>query len=158
MRSTFFNPFRSRLSWACVLLGALLMALVAPTGTAHGDGSNELVVIVNRQNATTVVSKEFVRQAFLKQVTRWQDDESIRPADLFAKSATRRQFSEQVLGRSVEAVKSYWQQRVFSGRDIPPPEFATESAVVEYVQQHPGAIGYVSKGVELSTTKVVSVR
>jgi ABC-type phosphate transport system substrate-binding protein len=104
------------------------------------------------------MSKDLVRQAFLKQITRWQDDENIRPADLFAKSVTRRQFSEKILGRSVEAVKSYWQQRVFSGRDIPPPEFATEDAVVEYVKQHPGAIGYVSKGVDLSTTKVVSVR
>ena len=46
----------------------------------------------------------------------------IRPVDLRPNAATRRLFSERMLRRSVAAVRSYWQQRIFSGRGVPPPE------------------------------------
>ena len=49
-----------------------------------------------------------------------------------------------MLKRSVAAVRSYWQQRIFSGRDVPPPEVDTENQVIKYVAGDPGALGYVS--------------
>jgi hypothetical protein len=65
----------------------------------------------------------------------------------------RKRFSEAVLKRSVGAVRSYWQQRIFSGRDVPPPEVDSDEAVMAYVARYPGAIGYVS-----GTTKLVGVK
>lgn len=143
----------------CLLAIALCLALGFNSGelSAEREPKSEVVVIVNSNNATGALSKEFLRRAFLKQVTRWQDDETIRPVDLASRSPTRKQFSESALGRSVEAVKSYWHQRVFSGRDVPPPELPTEEAVVRYVKEHQGAVGYVSAGVDLQTTRVVAV-
>jgi hypothetical protein len=54
-------------------------------------------------------------------------------------------------------VKAYWQQRIFSGRDVPPPEFATDQEVVAYVLAHEGAVGYVSPGAELRGLQVVAI-
>jgi ABC-type phosphate transport system substrate-binding protein len=157
------GPFRAQFEvskpgmFRALLFFTLFAALMTPTGVAAERSSRDVVIIVNRQNAATTVSKEFLRRAFLKQVTRWQDDETVRPADQVATATARKRFSESILGRSVQAVKSYWQQRVFSGRDIPPPEFATEEAVVEYVSRYPGAIGYVSSGAVVDAAKVVVV-
>jgi hypothetical protein len=70
----------------------------------------------------------------------------------------RRRFCEEVLSRSVAAVKSYWQQLIFSGRAVPPPELDTDEEVVRYVAKYSGAIGYVSGASELSGVKVVAVK
>jgi hypothetical protein len=82
----------------------------------------------------------------------------IRPVDLAANSVVRRKFTEDVLNRSVEAVKGYWQQRIFSGRDVPPPELDTDEDVIAYVLKYEGAIGYVSGSASLRGTKVLAVR
>jgi hypothetical protein len=52
---------------------------------------------------------------------------------------------------------AYWQQQIFSGRGVPPLELSTETAVVEYVRAHPGAVGYVSAGADIRGLKVVEV-
>jgi ABC-type phosphate transport system substrate-binding protein len=116
------------------------------------------LVIVNPRNAVTDVERRFVEDAFLKKITSWPNDEVIRPADLATDSPVRRAFTREILNRSVEAVKVYWQQRIFSGRDVPPPEFSRDEEVVQFVQKHAGGIGYVSGTASIGDCKVVAVR
>jgi ABC-type phosphate transport system substrate-binding protein len=115
------------------------------------------VVIVNPSNPTTSVGRKFLTDAFLKKTTRWDFNEVIRPVDQAPDSPVRRKFSEEVLKRSVAAVRSYWQQVIFSGRDVPPPELGSDEDVVKYVLKYPGAIGYVAGGSDTSDAKIVSV-
>jgi ABC-type phosphate transport system substrate-binding protein len=129
--------------------------LVAPSRAA---GPAAFRVIVNPANGVSGVDRRFLADVFLKKVTRWGDGDLIRPADLRTESPTRQRFSEDILGRSVAAVKTYWQQLVFSGREVPPPEFDTDDEVVRYVLKHGGAVGYVSPGANIDRAKVVTVR
>jgi hypothetical protein len=139
---------------------ALLLALVALCATAFAatPPPSTYVVIINPSNPATAVDRAFLEDAFLKKTTRWPDDEVIRPADLAPGSPVRRGFTEDVLKRSVEAVKGYWQQRIFSGRDVPPPEFDTDDEAIKYVLKYGGAVAYVSAGANLNGSKVVAVR
>src|SRR6185369_16960991 len=93
--------------------------------------------------------------AFLKSATHWSDGEAIRAVDQKPSSPTRTSFSSGVLRRSIAAVRSYWQQRIFSGRDVPPPELDSDEAVVTYVLEHRGAVGYVSGAAKVRGAKVV---
>ena len=43
-------------------------------------------------------------------------------------------------------MKNYWQQLIFSGQDVPPPELKTDDEVIQYVIKNPNSIGYVSSG------------
>jgi ABC-type phosphate transport system substrate-binding protein len=63
----------------------------------------------------------------------------------------RAAFSENVHGRSVASIKNYWQRQIFSGRNVPPPEFSDDSAMVAHVQSDPGAVGYVSPSASLGS-------
>ena len=54
-------------------------------------------------------------------------------------------------------MRSYWQQRIFSGQGLPPPEMADDEAVVGYVISHPGAIGYVASGTRVDGARAVDV-
>lgn len=147
----------------CLLL-LLALAGARPLSSAAADSpvsatpTSGFQIIVNPANPISSVERRFLLDAFLKKVTRWPHDELIRPADLDASSPARRHFSEQMLRRSVAAVKSYWQQLVFSGRDVPPPELDSDWQMVRYVLKYPGAIGYISAGANLDGTKVLNVR
>jgi len=129
-----------------------LALLLEPSAWAEAPG---YVLIAHPDTATSTIARDFAAQAFLKRATRWPGGETIRPVDLPAGSRTRREFSRDVLNRSVEAMRSYWQQRIFSGRDLPPPELANDEAVVRYVLGTKGAIGYVSVQAKLERSKVL---
>ena len=114
-------------------------------------------VIVHPDNQVQSVDRKFLADAFLKKTTRWPDDEVIHPVDLGPSSPVRERFSDDVLSRSVSAVKNYWQQQLFSGRDVPPPELDSDEDVVRYVLKHRGGVGYVSSKAEIGTARTVTV-
>ena len=144
---------------ALVVVG-LLLAVGVLTGrrTAHAESTPDFRVIVHPDNPNTGLSRDFLIDAFLKRTTRWNDGEMIRPVDQRPDSFARRRFSDSILQRSVAAVKSYWQQRIFSGRELPPPELDSDEAVVAYVMKHRGAVGYVSGSAKLERAKPVQVQ
>lgn len=115
-------------------------------------------VIVHPSRPEQALSREFLANAFLKNVTRWSDNQALHPCDQKGDTHVRRRFSESVLKRSVQAVKTYWQQRIFSGRGVPPPELDSDEAVVRWVEARPGAVGYVSGSADLGKTKTVAVK
>jgi ABC-type phosphate transport system substrate-binding protein len=140
----------------------LLFALTALCGTVFAQqrppSPPAYLVIVHPRNPVTEVDRRFLEDAFLKKITVWPNDDVIRPADLAADSPVRRAFTRDVLNRSVEAVKGYWQQRIFSGRDVPPPEFQRDEDVVQFVLKHEGGIGYVSGAADVAGCRVMAVR
>jgi len=139
-------PRRRLALLALCLVGGI--ASVTPN-VARADEPAEFRVIVHPKSSLRSARKGVLADAFLKKVTRWDDGEPIRPVDLRADSRVRRRFSEVVLRRSVGAVRSYWQQRIFSGRDVPPPELESDESVIAFVAKYEGAIGYVSGGAKL---------
>ena len=136
----------------------LCVGLLAPGGHAAAPRAPEYVLIVNTANPASSAERKFSSDAFLKKTTRWRGGEMIRPVDQSADSDVRRRFSEEVLERSVTAVRSYWQQVIFSGRDVPPPELSGDGTVLEYVKNHPGAVGYISGAASSAGAKILSVR
>ena len=145
---------------ACLRAAFALALLVAGSGARASaeEAPPAFVVIANAKNPSNGSPREFLSDAFLKKTTRWDDGEAIRPVDLGPGASARRAFSQKVLDRSVAAVRSYWQQRIFSGRELPPPELGSDDAVIEYVQRNRGAVGYVSGTAHLHDVKVLPVR
>jgi hypothetical protein len=139
-------------------LAALLSLALVASGWAAAAQSPGFRVITHPGNPALEVERAFLADAFLKKTTRWSDDEVISPVDQGPDSSTRQRFSEHVFRRSVFAVRSYWQQRIFAGRGLPPPELESDDAVLRYVRSRPGAVGYVSDHAELTGVKVLSVR
>lgn len=134
-----------------------LLALVPAVSANERPRAPAYLVIVHPNNPATTVSRTFLQDAFLKKITRWPHDDGIRPADLPPSAPARIRFTQEVLKRTVLAVKSYWQQRIFSGRDVPPPELDRDEAVVAHVLKHEGAIGYVSGTANLNGAKPLAV-
>lgn len=150
---------RRRATWlvAGLVAAAFVAAFGAPALAERADAP-EFLVVVHPDNPQGEAGAQFVAEAMLKKTTRWSNGETIRPVDLASGSAVRRRFSERVLKRSVAAVRSYWQQRIFAGRDVPPPELDSDEAVIHYVSKYVGAIGYVGPHAKLGDAKVLLLR
>jgi ABC-type phosphate transport system substrate-binding protein len=148
----------ARVYFFLALAAVLVLFDVRAESQTRAAPTAPFVVIVHRSNALRTASRTFVADAFLKRTTRWPDGETIRPVDQRNASAVRARFTESVLRRPIAAVRSYWQQVIFTGRGVPPPELDDDREVLRYVSTHVGAIGYVSGSVDLGTAAALTVQ
>jgi ABC-type phosphate transport system substrate-binding protein len=133
------------------------LALLA--GSSQGaTGREGYQIVVNPGNPARELSRAFLRDAFLKRSTHWGHGPALRPVDLSGRTPAREGFSQEVLGRTVAEVKRYWQQQIFSGKNVPPPEMDSDADVVAYVLRHPGAIGYLPATADPRGARPVAIR
>ena len=137
-----------------IVVLAFLGTLTAP-GFAQQDGYR---VVVNPSNPTTNLSRAEVARLFLKKVPKWPDGQSVQPADQERVSPVRQAFSRSVHQKDVDAIASYWQVLVFSGREVPPRIVKSDAEMIQFVRDTPGAVGYVSEDVALAGVKPIAVR
>lgn len=114
-------------------------------------------VIVNEGNSVSSISKSDLSDIFLKKSTKWEDGSAVTPVDLNARSAVREAFSQEVHGRGVGAIRSYWQQAAFSGAGTAPLERSSDADVITFVKSTPGAVGYISADTDAAGVKVLSI-
>lgn len=145
---------------ACVVLASAGAAVLLLSFGFESDAQSraEFKLIVHPDNPLSSAPRAFLSDAFLRNVGKWGDGRGIMPVDLRADSKVRERFSDRVHGRSVTAVKRYWQQKIFSGSGVPPPELDSEEAVIEYVLKHRGGVGYVSASAAVGKARTLAVR
>lgn len=139
------------------LIAALTAALIYALPGHAQQGA--VVVIVHASNPATSIEAEEVSRMLLKREMRWPNGARVAPVDLQGGSSVRDAFTRQFHQRSSDAIDSYWQQQIFSGRETPPPQRRSEAEVIAFVAATPAAIGYVSASARLpATVKVLEVR
>jgi ABC-type phosphate transport system substrate-binding protein len=138
-------------------IGVLTFVALAAAAGAADSSRSAYVLIMHPGNPVSRLDRKFVAELFFRRATRWSDDTPVRPVDLGPDSPARSRVSQEILSRSVASVRSYWQQQIFSGQGLPPPELPGDDAVVSYVVSHPGAIGYVAAGTSLNGARTVDV-
>ncbi len=148
---------RARLIATLALVAALPAAGRAVVAEPERPGP-AFVVIVHPANNVTALDRDFVRDAFLKKVATWRNDETIRPVDLHRRLPLRARFTRELLQKTPTQLRSYWNRLIFSGKGVPPPELASEEAVVSYVLSNRGAVGYVSPTTNPRGAKVVRLK
>ena len=139
----------------CAWLIVLIVGFASDAAQAEDLG---FVVIVNPDNPTSSIARNALSDIMLKKVTKWSDGQTAKPVDRDAGSFVRGRFSQMVHRKSVAAIKSYWQQQIFSGRAVPPVELRSDAEVVAHVQRTYGAVGYVASSASLGGTKALTVR
>lgn len=123
--------------YTLALATVLLMALT-PVGAA------ELVVIVNADNPTGVLTAAEVRNYYLKRSSVWGNGEKVRPVDQ-GSGLYREAFLVRVLEINEEGFVRYWLERQYANADKPPTRVNDDDAVIKFVGALKGAIGFVDK-------------
>jgi ABC-type phosphate transport system substrate-binding protein len=133
-----------------------LLILLALTTTPLFAAGYKLVA--HPSVPVSTLAKKDASAIFLKKTAKWEDGTPVLVVDQVATSPVRESFTTAVHGKSVAAIRSFWQQQVFSGRDVPPLEEKSDAQVLTFVRTKPGAIGYVSDTAQLTGVKVIEVR
>lgn len=126
--------------------------------TLSGFAAGGFRVIAHPGVHTTSLTKAAASAIFLKKTPKWDDGTPVVAVDQIEQSPVRSLFSLSVHGKSVAAVKSFWQQQIFSGRDVPPVEKRSDAEVLEFVRATPGAVGYLSEGAAAPGVTVIEVK
>jgi ABC-type phosphate transport system substrate-binding protein len=162
---------RGRVSILVIAAVAWLGVVVASAAGADGkdvaDGNDtnagtgardDYKIIVNPDNPVSAIQRQFLREAFLRKSSDWNNGAAIRPIDLSRGFAVRERFIHEVLRKSPSQLRSYWNQLIFSGKGVPPPEADTPAGVVAHVLAHPGGVGYLPIDADPGRAKVIRVQ
>ena len=132
---------------------AIFILLASAIVSAQAKGYK---VVVNSSNPLVSITRENLSRIFLKKTTKFPNGLNASPVDLSVSSTVRRSFSKDVLGKPSSAVDAYWQQLIFSGRDVPPPQ-KTESGVLEFVRSNGSGVAYIPEDADTTGVKVIIV-
>jgi ABC-type phosphate transport system substrate-binding protein len=135
-----------------------IVALCAMVAGARTLAAQDYKVVVNSANATGEISSDALGKIFLKQAAKFPDGAAATPVEPAKASPARAAFAKAVLGRTVQNLDTFWQQQIFSGKDVPPANKASDDEVIAFVKSNPGAIGYVSGSAAVAGVKVVAVK
>jgi ABC-type phosphate transport system substrate-binding protein len=153
-------PSIRHLGVSCLFALSTLGAALLSTGMAPAAARSQgVVVVVNAANPVSTLRRDQISGIFLGKTQRWPSTpQDVLPVDQIDRQPARATFAHDVLGKSLDAIKFYWQEQIFSGRANPPPARASDADVLTYVRSNPGAIGYVAGGVELgSGVKAITI-
>ena len=113
-----------------------------------------IVVVVSKNSDLGGLTRNEVRQIFNGQLNR-VGEISVKPLDLPVAASQREVFYQQVMGKSVEQMKSYWARMIFTGRGMPPREVSSDREMTLLVGSDRKFIGYMDEADVTSDLKVV---
>jgi len=131
--------FKQSVAAFCVFYGLTL------TSISHAEESHPLAVIVSSNPEVAIIQQLASRELgliFLRKKQYWQDGIRMRPVNLHAEHPLRLYFSKTVLGSLPNEQADYWNGLYFHGT-TPPYSVQSEEAVLRYVSNTKGAIGYI---------------
>ncbi|PVY77980.1 hypothetical protein C8D92_10212 [Tamilnaduibacter salinus] len=114
----------------------------------------ENAVIVHPSNSAKL-NQDQVAAIFLGKASSFPDGSEAIPVDQAEGSDIRKGFSESVLGKSPSQLKSFWSEKMFTGKGSPPKSVSDAAAVKELVSDNPNTIGYVDEKHVDGNVKVV---
>jgi ABC-type phosphate transport system substrate-binding protein len=124
--------------------GVVLAGFIATAGAFFTPPKPDFEILVHASNPIGELPRAKVAQIFLKKLTRWPNGRPVLVVDQLEDATVRHRFTTAILQKEMRQVDSYWQEMIFSGRAVPPPQRRSDAAVIAYIRENPGAIGYVS--------------
>src|SRR2546423_11142891 len=138
------------------MLRQLAIATLLVGASVPAARGQDFKVVVNEGNPVTSLSRGDLSRLFLGNRAKWASGERAIPVDQ-ASGRSRAAFSQEILGRDLAKMRSYWQGEMAAGRGTAPDEKPSDASVVAYVHDTPGAVGYVSASASTPGVKVVAV-
>jgi hypothetical protein len=126
----------TRKRWLIPLLG-----LITGCGAARAQ---DVIFVANVGVQISTIKASDLHAIFTGEKTRLADGTHVVPVILKG-GPVHEVFLKNYCGESPNEFRAQWQKAVFTGQGSMPRAFGSEAAVIDYVAQTPGAVGYVSR-------------
>jgi ABC-type phosphate transport system substrate-binding protein len=117
--------------------------------------SAELVLVVHKNNPTSILTRSQVIDLYMGKYVAFPDGSKAVPVDIEDDLDTRTKFYAALVGMPLARVNAYWSKVKFSGRARPPTQQKDEKAVLAFVVGTENAIAYVHESSVTADLKVV---
>jgi len=135
------------------LLAIVAMAILLLVGSARAEG---LLIIANPSvNVATPLGLGQIAAIYLLRITTWPEGGHIVPVNRDATSRIREKFTMTVLQQDNTSLAIYWNEMHFMGKQ-PPVVQGSDQAVLAFIRNVPGSIGYISASIEPIDVKVLA--
>jgi ABC-type phosphate transport system substrate-binding protein len=124
-----------------VIIPFLFVAL-----SAFAPAAPEIAIIVNKENTVEKLSAGEVKLYWLRKIKkRWPElNKNIKPVDRKGGSSEQEAFYSKVLGMSAADVETFFSARQYESGEKPQDKFANDAAIIDFVSEEAGAIGFVN--------------
>jgi hypothetical protein len=126
--------------FSTMLLRWIMLGVLLACGEVMA-ADEPLAVIVAPVHAKAL-KKEDLALIFKRKKLFWNDGTRVQAVNLPASNPHRLAFSLAVLGATPEELEKYWNDMYFHGFS-PPYVVSSEEAMLRFVSENPGAVGYV---------------
>lgn len=140
------------------LKGFLLASVSGMILMTAAPASADVVIVVNKANTQTTMSSSDLKRIFLGKKTAFSDGSSAVAVYQVTNSGVRATFDQNYLGKNSAQMNSFWSKKMFSGEGVPPKELASDLAVLEFVSNNPGAIGYLDESAVNAAVSTVTIK
>ena len=140
---------------------AICVAIVAAVATMAGGAldiasAEEIYVFANKSVPDNALSQAELKNIFLGKKVRWTDNQRV-DCVMLKDSTCQESFLNQHIRKTSFQFNNYWKKQIFTGKGQPPQTFDSEQALVDYVSQTSGAIGFSCSRPSAAGVKVVSI-
>jgi len=120
-----------------------IFGLVLQLVLAGSAGAEEILVVINPAAPVDRLSPDQLKEAYLGDAFFW-GSVKIHPAELRLPPELYAGFLQAIASMSPERYEVYWIRKVFREGGMPPRPFESAEALLAYVANTPGAVGFVS--------------
>jgi hypothetical protein len=128
------------------LAGCLGLCLVLPAAVAPARGQVDaprIDVVTGPAAPAVALDRASLRDIFLKRIVIDNAGKGLIPLNLPPDNPLRTAFSAVVLRKGPEALQRFWNERYFHGLS-PPYVVRSQEAMLRFLAETPGAVGYVA--------------
>ncbi|WAJ69718.1 hypothetical protein [Catenovulum adriaticum] len=117
--------------------------------------AGDILVIVHPDNPTQQLSSGNVLDIYTGRLVAFPGGTTALPVDLSNETQIKADFYQQLMGKSLSQMSSYWAKLLFTGRYSPPVVLDPPSEVIAFVSENLYAVGYIDEAWLTDDVKVV---
>jgi hypothetical protein len=137
-------------------VAVIMMGIVGVLASLVCPALAKAVVVAHKAVPVDSVSAADLRDIALGNKKQWKNGDLITFVTL-SSGPVHEEFLKIYAAKSPVQFSSYWKRELFSGKGKPPRHFESEAALVRFVAETAGALGYVADGTDTGAVKVLSV-
>ena len=116
----------------------------------------DMRIITNKSVGVKSMSPNDIKDIFLGKKKKWPDNTKIYFV-ISSNENFHNTFLETYIHKSPKQYETYWKTMLFTGKGAPPKQFKTTKALIEYVADTQGAIGYIDSDSPPSNVNTISI-
>ena len=117
---------------------------VAGKGYAQTGASNHIVVIVNAASPVTTLTRKELSDLYLGRTRALGAMKVTIAIDQATNSPIRAQFYQDLTGKNIAEINSYWARLLFAGQSSPPQTMPDSNTVLDLVRKNSTSVGYLN--------------